>query len=43
MQTIYLVPHSHYDVAWALTKDEYPRQEAIKCTKEYWFHWIAQN
>jgi alpha-mannosidase len=23
VQTIYLVPHSHYDVAWALTKEEY--------------------
>jgi len=25
MQTIYLVPHTHYDVAWAFTKDEYLR------------------
>ncbi|MBE9482051.1 MAG: glycoside hydrolase [Chloroflexi bacterium] len=23
MQTIYLVPHTHYDVAWAFTKEEY--------------------
>jgi len=25
MQTIYLVPHTHYDVAWAFTKEEYLR------------------
>ena len=30
MQTIYLVPHTHYDVAWAFTKEEYLRiNEAI--------------
>lgn len=23
MQTIYLGPHTHYDVAWAFTKEEY--------------------
>jgi len=23
MQTIYLVPHTHYDIAWAFTKEEY--------------------
>jgi len=23
MQTIYLTPHTHYDVAWAFTKEEY--------------------
>jgi len=23
MQTIYLVPHTHFDVAWAFTKDDY--------------------
>ena len=23
MQTIYLVPHTHYDVAWAFSKEEY--------------------
>ena len=23
MQTIYLVPHTHYDVVWAFTKEEY--------------------
>ena len=23
MKTIYLVPHSHYDVAWAFTKEDY--------------------
>jgi len=23
MQTIYLVPHTHYDVAWAFTREEY--------------------
>jgi len=36
MQTIYLVPHTHYDVAWAFSKEEYLRinetilQEVIK-------------
>ena len=25
MQTIYLVPHTHYDVVWAFTKEEYLR------------------
>ena len=25
MQTIYLVPHTHYDVAWAFSKEEYLR------------------
>jgi len=30
MQTVYLVPHTHYDVAWAFTKEEYLRiNEAI--------------
>jgi len=30
MQTIYLVPHTHYDVAWAFTKEEYLKiNEAI--------------
>ena len=30
MQTIYLVPHTHYDVAWAFSKEEYLRiNEAI--------------
>lgn len=23
MQTIYLTPHTHYDVAWAFSKEEY--------------------
>ena len=23
IQTIYLVPHSHHDVAWAFTKEDY--------------------
>ena len=22
MQTLYLVPHTHYDVAWAFTREE---------------------
>jgi alpha-mannosidase len=48
MQTIYLVPHSHYDVAWALTKEEYLnvnedvlRQavELMKKHEEYKFCW----
>ncbi len=30
MQTIYLVPHTHYDIAWAFTKEEYLKiNEAI--------------
>jgi len=29
MQTIYLVPHTHYDVAWAFTKEEYLRINEI--------------
>ncbi len=30
MQTIYLVPHTHYDVAWAFSKEEYLKiNEAI--------------
>ena len=48
MQTIYLIPHSHYDVAWALTKEEYlginedVLQQAIELMKrheEYKFCW----
>ncbi len=41
MQTIYLVPLSHYDVAWALTKEEYLDinegilQQAIELMKKY--------
>jgi alpha-mannosidase len=41
MQTIYLVPHSHYDVAWAFTKEEYLEiaedilQQAVKFMKKY--------
>ena len=23
MQKIYLIPHTHYDVAWAFTKEDY--------------------
>jgi alpha-mannosidase len=23
MKTVYLVPHTHYDVAWAFTKEDY--------------------
>jgi len=25
MRTIYLTPHTHYDAAWAFTKEEYFR------------------
>ena len=48
MQTIYLVPHSHYDVAWAFTKEDYFEinenilQQAIELMKkygEYKFSW----
>lgn len=48
MQTIYLVPHSHYDVAWAFTKEDYLEinenilKKAIKLMKEsddYKFSW----
>jgi alpha-mannosidase len=41
MQTIYLVPHSHYDVAWALTKEDYLEinegilQQAVELMKRY--------
>ena len=36
MRTIYLVPHTHYDVAWAFSKEEYLKinenilEEALK-------------
>jgi len=48
MQTIYLVPHSHYDVAWAFTKEDYLEinqdilQQAVELMKkyeEYKFSW----
>jgi len=48
MQTIYLVPHSHYDVAWAFTKEDYLQinetilQQAVDLMKkypEYKFSW----
>ena len=48
MQTIYLVPHSHYDVAWAFTKEDYLQinenilQQAVELMKryeEYRFSW----
>ncbi len=48
MQTIYLVPHSHYDVAWAFTKEDYLEinetilQQAVELMKkheEYRFSW----
>ncbi len=48
MQTIYLVPHSHYDVAWAFTKEDYLGinesilEKAIELMKEsddYKFSW----
>ena len=48
MKTIYLVPHSHYDVAWAFTKEDYFKinegilQRAIELMKkygEYKFSW----
>jgi len=48
MQTIYLVPHSHYDVAWAFTKEDYleinedilqQAVELMKKYKEYKFSW----
>jgi len=41
MQTIYLIPHSHYDVAWALTKEDYLEinegilQQAVELMKKY--------
>ena len=41
MQTIYLTPHSHYDVAWAFTKEEYLEiseyilQQAVRLMKKY--------
>ena len=41
MQTIYLVPHSHYDVAWAFTKEDYLEitedilQRAVELMKKY--------
>ena len=48
MQTIYLVPHSHYDVAWAFTKEDYLEinedilQQAVELMRkyeEYRFSW----
>ncbi len=48
MQMIYLVPHSHYDVAWAFTKEDYleinenilqQAVELMKKYKEYKFSW----
>ena len=41
MQTIYLVPHTHYDVAWAFTKEDYLEinegilQQAVELMKKY--------
>ncbi|MEE8598756.1 MAG: hypothetical protein V3S69_04480 [Dehalococcoidales bacterium] len=40
MRTIYLVSHTHYDVAWAFSKEEYLNinetilQEALKMMKD---------
>ena len=48
MHTIYLVPHSHYDVAWAFTREDYLQineeilQKAVELLKkypEYKFSW----
>ncbi|MBA7632244.1 Mannosylglycerate hydrolase [subsurface metagenome] len=48
MQQIYLVPHTHYDVAWALTKEDYldlnegilkKAIELMKQSDEYKFSW----
>jgi len=33
MKTIYLVPHSHYDIVWAFTKDDYLNIHAIVLKK----------
>jgi len=48
LQKIYLVPHCHYDVAWAFTQEEYLQiaqevlrrvVELLKKFKEYRFCW----
>jgi alpha-mannosidase len=48
VQTIYLVPHSHYDVAWAFTKEDYLKinedillqaVDLMRKHEEYKFSW----
>ncbi len=49
MQTIYLVPHSHYDVAWAFTKEEYLQineailEEALKLMENSGFKFCIEQ
>ena len=49
MQTIYRVPHTHYDVAWAFSKEEYLRineailQEAMELMKDPEFKFCLEQ
>ncbi|MCK5434304.1 MAG: hypothetical protein KAI42_03345, partial [Dehalococcoidales bacterium] len=49
MRTIYLVPHTHYDVAWAFSKEEYLNinetilQEALKMMKDSEFRFCLEQ
>jgi alpha-mannosidase len=49
MQTIYLVPHTHYDVAWVFSKEEYLRinetilQQAIELMKTSEFKFCLEQ
>ncbi len=49
MQTIYLVPHTHYDVAWAFSKEEYLEinesilQEALEMMKVTGFKFCVEQ
>ena len=49
MKTIYLVPHSHYDVVWAFSKEDYYfindmiLKDAVKMTKESDFKFLIEQ
>jgi len=49
MRTIYLVPHTHYDVAWAFSKEEYLKineiilQEVLEMMKDSEFRFSLEQ
>ena len=49
MRTIYLVPHTHYDVAWAFSKEEYLKinesilEEALKLLESPKFRFCLEQ
>ncbi|MFQ5769998.1 MAG: hypothetical protein ACE5HX_05645, partial [bacterium] len=49
MKTIYLVPHSHYDIVWAFNKEDYLyinefiMQKAVKMIKDKSFKFLVEQ